>query len=305
MNEVKEYDVIVAGGGPAGVSSAIYSARKGLRVAIVAERIGGQVKETVGIENLISVPETTGNELANNLKTHLLRYPVDLLEHRKIEKVEVLGKQKIVTTSVGERFLAPALIIATGASWRKLNVPGEAEYIGRGIAFCPHCDGPFYKGKHVAVVGGGNSGIEAAIDLAGICSKVTVFEFMDELKADSVLQDRLKSLPNVEVFVSSQTTEVIGNGDKLTALRIKDRLVELDGVFVQIGLSANSSVFRDIVETNRPGEIMIDAHCRTNVTGIYAAGDVSTVPYKQIIISMGEGAKAALSAFDDRVRGII
>ena len=311
MNEVKEYDVIVAGGGPAGVSSAIYSVRKGLRVAIVAERIGGQVKETVGIENLISVPKTTGNELANNLKTHLLRYPVDLLEHRKIEKVEVVGKQKIVTTSVGEKFLAPALIIATGASWRKLNVPGEAEHIGRGVAFCPHCDGPFYKGKHVAVVGGGNSGIEAAIDLAGICSKVTVFEFMNELKADSVLQDRLKSLPNVEVFVSSQTTEVIGNGDKLTALRIKDRkteeerLVELDGVFVQIGLSANSSVFRDIVETNRPGEIMIDAHCRTNVTGIYAAGDVSTVPYKQIIISMGEGAKAALSAFDDRVRGII
>ncbi len=263
--EVKEYDVIVAGGGPAGVSAAIYSARKGLRVAIVAERVGGQVKETVGIENLISVPETTGNELADNLKTHLLRYPVDLLEHRKVEKVEVVGKQKQITTSVGEKFLAPALIIATGASWRKLNVPGEAEYIGRGVAFCPHCDGPFYKGKHVAVVGGGNSGIEAAIDLAGICSKVTVFEFMDELKADSVLQDRLKSLPNVEVFVSSQTTEVIGNGDKLTALRIKDRkteeerLVELDGVFVQIGLSANSSVFRDIVETNRSGEIMIDA----------------------------------------------
>ena len=309
--EVKEYDVIVVGGGPAGVSAAIYSARKGLRVAIVAERVGGQVKETVGIENLISVPETTGNELADNLKTHLLRYPVDLLEHRKVEKVEVVGKQKQITTSVGEKFLAPALIIATGASWRKLNVPGEAEYIGRGVAFCPHCDGPFYKGKHVAVVGGGNSGIEAAIDLAGICSKVTVFEFMDELKADSVLQERLKSLPNVEVFASSQTTEVIGNGDKLTALRIKDRkteegrLVELDGVFVQIGLSANSSVFRDIVETNRPGEIMIDAHCRTNVTGIYAAGDVSTVPYKQIIISMGEGAKAALSAFDDRVRGII
>ena len=221
--EVKEYDVIVAGGGPAGVSAAIYSARKGLRVAIVAERIGGQVKETVGIENLISVPETTGNELADNLKTHLLRYPVDLLEHRKVEKVEVVGKQKQITTSVGEKFLAPALIIATGASWRKLNVPGEAEYIGRGVAFCPHCDGPFYKGKHVAVVGGGNSGIEAAIDLAGICSKVTVFEFMDELKADSVLQDRLKSLPNVEVFVSSQTTEVIGNGDRLTALRIKDR----------------------------------------------------------------------------------
>ena len=309
--EVKEYDVIVAGGGPAGVSAAIYSARKGLRVAIVAERVGGQVKETVGIENLISVPETTGSELADNLKTHLLRYPVDLLEQRRIEKVELTGKDKLVTTSVGERFIAPALIIATGASWRKLNVPGENEYIGRGVAFCPHCDGPFYKGKHVAVVGGGNSGVEAAIDLAGICSKVTVFEFMDELKADNVLQERLKSLPNVEVFVSSQTTEVIGNGDKLTALRIKDRkteeerLVELDGVFVQIGLSANSAVFRDVVETNRPGEVVIDAHCRTNVTGIYAAGDVSTVPYKQIIISMGEGAKAALSAFDDRVRGVI
>ena len=309
--EVKEYDVIVAGGGPAGGSAAIYSARKGLRVAIVAERVGGQGKETVGIENLISVPETTGSELADNLKTHLLRYPVDLLEQRKIEKVELAGKDKLVTTSVGEKFIAPALIIATGASWRKLNVPGENDYIGRGVAFCPHCDGPFYKGKQVAVVGGGNSGIEAAIDLAGICSKVTVFEFMDELKADNVLQERLKSLPNVEVFVSSQTTEVIGNGDKLTALRIKDRkteeerLVELDGVFVQIGLSANCSVFRDIVETNRPGEIVIDAHCRTNVTGIYAAGDVSTVPYKQIIISMGEGAKAALSAFDDRVRGLI
>lgn len=308
---VKEYDVIVAGGGPAGVSAAIYSVRKGLRVAIIAERIGGQVKETVGIENLISVPETTGSELTDNLKTHLLRYPVDLLEQRKVEKVEIAGKEKWVTTSVGEKFIAPALIIATGASWRKLNVPGENDYIGRGVAFCPHCDGPFYKGKHVAVVGGGNSGIEAAIDLASICSKVTVFEFMDELKADNVLQERLKSLPNVEVFVSSQTTEVIGNGDKLTALRVKDRrteeerTVELDGVFVQIGLSANSSAFRDLVEMNRPGEIVIDTHCRTNVPGIYAAGDVSTVPYKQIIISMGEGAKAALAAFDDRVRGII
>lgn len=308
---VKNYDVIVAGGGPAGVSAAIYSARKGLRVAIVAERIGGQVKETVGIENLISVSHTTGSELADNLKTHLMQYPVDLLEHRKIESVEIIGKEKQVVTSVGETFSAPALIIATGASWRKLNVPGETEYIGRGVAFCPHCDGPFYKGKHVAVVGGGNSGIEAAIDLAGICSKVTVFEFMDELKADSVLQEKAKSLPNVEIFVSSQTTEVIGNGDKLTALRIKDRkteeerTMELDGVFVQIGLAANSAAFRDTVEMNRPGEIVIDAHCRTSVPGIYAAGDVSTVPYKQIIIAMGEGAKAALSAFEDRVRGVI
>lgn len=308
---VKSYDVIVAGGGPAGVAAAIYSARKGLRVAMVAERVGGQVKETVGIENLISVPETTGSQLSDNLRTHLLHYPVELLEQRKIEMVEVVGKEKLITTSVGEKLSAPALIIATGASWRKLNVPGESEYIGRGVAFCPHCDGPFYKGKHVAVVGGGNSGIEAAIDLAGVCSKVTVFEFMDELKADSVLQEKARSLPNVEIFLSSQTTEAIGNGDKLTALRIKDRqtekerIVVLDGVFVQIGLTANSSVFREVVELNRFGEIGIDTHCRTSVPGIYAAGDVSTVPYKQIVIAMGEGAKAALSAFDDRVRGVV
>ena len=201
--------------------------------------------------------------------------------------------------------------MATGASWRKLNVPGEADYIGKGVAFCPHCDGPFYKGKHVAVVGGGNSGIEAAIDLAGICSKVTVLEFMDELKADQVLQEKAKSLPNVEVFLHSQSLEVLGNGDKVTGLRVKDRktdaerVIDLDGIFVQIGLAANSGVFRDVVETNKPGEIVIDAHCRTNVPGIYAAGDVSTVPYKQIIIAMGEGAKAALSAFEDRMRGLI
>ena len=199
----------------------------------------------------------------------------------------------------------------TGASWRKLNVSGEAEYIGRGVAFCPHCDGPFYKGKHVAVVGGGNSGIEAAIDLAGICSKVTVLEFLDNLKADQVLQEKLKSLPNVEVFVNSQTLEVIGNGDKVTGIRVKDRTteevrtIELDGIFVQIGLMPNSGVFREVVDTNRMGEIAIDTYCRTNIPGIYAAGDVSTVPYKQIIIAMGEGAKAALSAFEDRMRGVI
>lgn len=306
----KNYDVIVVGGGPAGSSAAIYSARKGLKVAVVAERIGGQVKETVGIENLISVPETTGTVLADNLRTHLSCYPIDILEHRRVESVEILEETKAITTSAGEQLLAPAVIIATGASWRKLNVPGEADYLGKGVAFCPHCDGPFYKGKHVAVVGGGNSGIEAAIDLAGICAKVIVFEFMDELKADRVLQERLRSLPNVEVFCHSQTTEVVGNGEKLTALRIKDRktdeerLVSLDGVFVQIGLSANSGPFASVVETNRIGEIVIDTHCRTNVPGLYAAGDVSTVPYKQIIISMGEGAKAALAAFDDRIRGI-
>ena len=310
-NTVRSYDVVVLGGGPAGSSAAIYSARKGLKVAVVAERIGGQVKETVGIENLISVPETTGNELAGALKTHMERYPIDLFEHRKVEKVEIRGKEKAVCVSGGGEFIAPALIVASGASWRKLNIPGEAEYIGRGVAFCPHCDGPFYKGKHVAVVGGGNSGIEAAIDLAGICSEVMVLEFMDELKADRVLQEKAKSLSNVEIFTSSQTTEVIGEGGKVTGIRVKDRksgeerTIALDGIFVQIGLAANSAVLKKIVETNRTGEIVIDSHCRTNVPGIYAAGDVSTVPYKQIIIAMGEGAKAALSAFEDRVRGVI
>lgn len=192
-----------------------------------------------------------------------------------------------------------------------MNVPGEIDYIGKGVAFCPHCDGPFYKGKHVAVIGGGNSGIEAAIDLAGICSKVTVFEFLEELKADQVLQEKAKSLPNVEILVNSQTTEVVGDKEKVTGIRTKDRttgnerLFPLDGIFVQIGLAANSSAFKEIVATNRLGEIIIDAHCRTDIPGIYAAGDVSTVPYKQIIISMGEGAKAALSAFEDRIKGVL
>lgn len=307
----KKYDLLVIGGGPAGSSAAIYSARKGLKVALIAERIGGQVKETVGIENLISVPYTTGNQLADALRTHIQHYPIDLYEHRKVEKLTDSDQGKTLFVSGGEKFIAPAVIIATGANWRRLNVPGESEYIGKGVAFCPHCDGPFYKGKHVAVIGGGNSGIEAAIDLAGICSKVTVFEFLEELKADEVLQTKAKSLPNIEIFVHSQTTEVVGNHEKVTGLRVKNRttgeeqLIELDGIFVQIGLAPNSQVFQETVATNRAGEIIIDAHCRTNTTGIYAAGDVSTVPYKQIIISMGEGAKAALSAFEDRMKGIL
>lgn len=307
----KNYDVIIVGGGPAGSAAAIYTARKGLNVAVVADRIGGQVKETVGIENMISVSQTTGQQLALDLMAHMKDYPIDILEHRRIEKVELGDREKLLTTSTGEKLIAPAVIVATGASWRRLNVPGETEYIGRGVAFCPHCDGPFYKGKRVAVVGGGNSGVEAAIDLAGICSKVTLLEFADELKADQVLQDKVRSLPNVEIFMHSQTMEVLGNGEKVTAIRIKDRKteevrnIELDGIFVQIGLAANSGPFREVVDTNRPGEIVIDSHCRTSVPGIYAAGDVSTVPYKQIIISMGEGAKAALTAFEDRMRGII
>ena len=305
----REFDVLVLGGGPAGASAAIYSARKGLKVGVVAERIGGQVKETVGIENLISVPHTTGTQLADDLRTHLTTYPIELFENRRIELAELKGKEKRIEVKGGETFSAPAVIIATGAGWRRLNVPGEAEYIGRGVAFCPHCDGPFYAGKEVAVVGGGNSGIEAAIDLAGICKKVTVIEFLDNLKADQVLQEKARSLPNVTIITSTQTTEVIGNGEKVTSLRLKNRQngekhdLALDGVFVQIGLSANSQPFREMLEVSPIGEIKIDAHCRTNLPGVYAAGDVSSVPYKQIIIAMGEGAKAALSAFDDRMRG--
>ena len=307
----RTFDVVVLGGGPAGSSAAIYSARKGLKVAMVAERIGGQVKETVGIENLISVPYTTGNQLADNLRTHLTHYPIELFENRRIESVSLLGADKQIKVKGGEVFVAPAVIIATGAGWRRLNVEGEAEYIGRGVAFCPHCDGPFYAGKEVAVVGGGNSGIEAAIDLSAICKKVTVIEFMDELKADQVLQSKAHSLPNIEILTSTQTTKVIGNGEKVTAIQLKNRqngeehTLNLDGVFVQIGLSANSQPFAGDLEMTRIGEIVIDAHCRTNVPGVYAAGDVSSVPYKQIIIAMGEGAKAALSAFEDRVRGVI
>ncbi|MDR0385348.1 MAG: alkyl hydroperoxide reductase subunit F [Prevotellaceae bacterium] len=310
QTEIQSYDVIVAGGGPAGMSAAIYSARKGLNVAVIVEKTGGQVNDTVGIENLISVPYLTGVQLAGQLKAHALRCSVNLLEHRRVEKITGDSSRWIIWTSTGERYTAPSIIIATGASWRRLNVPGETEHIGRGVAFCPHCDGPFYKGKHVAVVGGGNSGIEAAIDLSGICSKVTVLEFTDRLRADTVLQNKAKSRDNIEITVNAQTTEVIGNGEKVTGIRVKDRdtgtekIIALDGVFVQIGLMANSGVFKDIVTTNRAGEIEIDARCRTGKQGIYAAGDVTNTPYKQIIIAMGEGAKAALSAFEDSLRSV-
>lgn len=309
--EEKHYDVLVVGGGPSGASAAIYSVRKGLKVAVVAERIGGQVKDTVGIENLISVPYTTGTELADHLRTHMSHYPIDILEHRSIERVDFSDTTKKLYVKGGEIYTAPAVIIATGAGWRKLGVPGESKYIGRGVAFCPHCDGPFYAGKPVAVIGGGNSGVEAAIDLAGICSKVTLLEFGEELRADGVLQDKARALSNVEIFTMSQTTEVVGNEEKVTGITVKDRrtgekrTIALDGIFVQIGLSANSAVFADAVERTPQGEIIVDAHSRTSVQGVYAAGDVTTVPYKQIIISMGEGAKAALSAFEDRIRGVI
>lgn len=309
--QTREYDVIVAGGGPAGSAAAIYSARKGLRVAVVGERVGGQVKDTTGIENLISVPLTTGTQLAADLKTHLGRYPIDVLENRMITHAELRDKMKTVYCQGGERFKAPAVIIATGAGWRRLGVEGESEHIGRGVAFCPHCDGPFFKGKHVAVIGGGNSGIEAAIDLAGICRQVTVIEFADTLRADAVLQEKAAAMPNIEIFKSMQTTRVIGDGKQVTAIEVRNRksdetsTIPLDGIFLQIGLAANSRPFADSLELTERKEIKVDAFCRTSLKGVYAAGDVTDVPYKQIIIAMGEGAKAALSAFDDRVRGII
>lgn len=303
----RAYDLIVIGGGPSGIASAIYSARKGLKVAVLAERIGGQVNDTTAIENIPSVEATTGTKLAADLRQHAQHYSIELLEGRRAESVFVEDDTKVVTTSLGERLTAPQLILATGASWRKLGVPGEAEHIGRGVAFCPHCDGPFFKGKDIAVIGGGNSGIEAAIDLAGICSHVTVLEFADTLRADDVLQDKAKSLPNVTIRTAVATKEVIGDGTKVTGLRIAPRdggaeeILALDGLFVQIGLAANTQPFTELVDLHR-GEIVIDERCRTSAPGIYAAGDCTTVPYKQIVIAMGEGAKAALTAFDDRIR---
>jgi alkyl hydroperoxide reductase subunit F len=304
----KTYDVVVLGGGPAGSSAAIYSARKGLKTALVAQRLGGQVQETVGIENLISVPYTEGRQLAADLEKHLRTYAVDVLDNRKVEQILDHGKQQELRLQGGEVLYADALILATGAKWRELGIPGEKDYMGRGVAFCPHCDGPFYKGKRVAVIGGGNSGVEAGIDLAGICAHVTLVEYADQLKADEVLVRNLRGLPNVTIVTNARTTEVVGNGQTVTALRYQDRSTEkvhevaLDGVFVQIGLVPNSAVAKHLVTTNRMGEIVIDERCRTSKPGIYAAGDVSSVPFKQIVIAMGEGAKAALTAFEDRIR---
>lgn len=296
-------DVAVIGAGPAGASAAIYSVRKGLKTALICERFGGQVQDTKGIENLIGVVYTEGPQLADQLNKHVLSYPVQLLEHRRVEKVD--KENKMIHFTSGEFLKANSIIVATGAKWRELNIPGEKDYLGRGVAYCPHCDGPYYKGKKVAVVGGGNSGVEAAIDLAGIVSEVVVFEYNDSLKADQVLVDKLKSIPNARIITSAKTQTVIGDGTKVTALEYQDRKTEkivtenLDGIFVQIGLLPNSQFIKDVVETNKFGEIIVDIKGRTSVKGIYAAGDVTTTPFKQIIIAMGEGAKAALAAYED------
>ncbi len=305
--ERREYDVVVLGGGPAGATAAIYTARKGLRTALVTENVGGQLRETLGIENMIGQRRTEGARLAADIAAHVGSYPIEVLEHRKVLRVTA-GDKKTVEVQGGERIEAPTLIVATGAKWRELGVPGEKEYLGHGVAFCPHCDGPFYAKRPIAVVGGGNSGVEAAIDLAGICSHVTLLEYADALRADEVLQKKLRSLPNVDVIASAKTKEIVGEGGKVTALVYEDRKsgetrrLALEGVFVQIGLSPNSAPVKDVVELNRFGEIVVDDRGRTSVPGIYACGDVATTPFKQIVIAMGDGAKAALGAFEDRMK---
>jgi len=301
--DLGEFDVAVIGGGPAGASAAIYSVRKGLKTVLIAEKMGGQVQETKGIENMISIPYTEGLHLTAQLNQHLGAYPVKVLEHRRVKNID--GK-KILLES-GEHLNASQIIIATGAKWRELNIPGEKEYLGRGVAFCPHCDGPYYKGKDIAVIGGGNSGVEAAIDLAGIVKSVVLFEYNDSLKADKVLVDKLCALPNARIITSARTKAVVGDGAKVNGLIYTDQKtkedvrVDLDGVFVQIGLLPNSHFVRGLVETNQFGEIVVDSKGHTSVKHIYAAGDVTTVPFKQIVIAMGEGAKVALTAFEDRM----
>ena len=301
------FDVLVIGAGPAGASAAIYAARKGIRTGIVAERFGGQVNDTLGIENLISVKHTEGPKLAAALEEHVKEYPVDIMKSVRAEKLEKKGDLVEITLNNGAVLKSRTVIIATGARWRNLNVPGEAEFKNKGVAYCPHCDGPLFAGKRVAVVGGGNSGVEAAIDLAGIAAQVTLFEFMPELKADKVLQDRLYSLPNVTVLKNVQVKEITGS-TKMEGITYIDRAtgeeqhLPMDGVFIQIGLVPNTEWLEGVLERTRMGEIVVDSRGATAIPGVFAAGDCTNSAYKQIIISMGSGATAALSAFDYLIR---
>jgi alkyl hydroperoxide reductase subunit F len=301
------FDVLVVGGGPAGAAAAIYSARKGIRTGIAAERLGGQLLDTVGIENFISVKETEGHRLATGLEQHVTTYDVDVMNSQRAEGLTV-GELIEVKLAGGAKLVARAVIIATGARWREIDVPGEREYRNRGVAYCPHCDGPLFKGKRIAVIGGGNSGVEAAIDLAGIVSHVTLIEFDAQLRADAVLTLKLLSLANVTVITGAQTSEVIGDGQRVIGLTYKERAggelrkLELAGVFVQIGLVPNTDWLKGTVKLSPRGEVEVDARGRTSVPGIFAAGDCTVVPYKQIVIAMGEGAKASLSAFDHLIR---
>ncbi|PSV97510.1 alkyl hydroperoxide reductase subunit F [Photobacterium iliopiscarium] len=313
LNDKAPFDVLVVGGGPAGASAAIYAARKGIRTGVVAERFGGQVMDTMSIENFISVKETQGPRLAASLEEHVKQYNVDIMNEQRVSNIVEAantddGYAHIYLES-GAMLKSRSVIISTGARWREMNVPGEQEYRNKGVAYCPHCDGPLFKGKRTAVIGGGNSGIEAAIDLAGIVEHVTVLEFADTLRADQVLINKAESLPNIDIITMAQTTEVVGDGTRVTGISYKDRNtdeikhIELAGIFVQIGLVPNTEWLKESAVTLTPrGEIEIGAYGNTNVNGIFAAGDVTTVPFKQIIIAMGEGAKASLGAFDYLIR---
>lgn len=302
------FDVLIIGGGPAGAGAAVYAARKGIRTGIVAERFGGQVADTMGIENYISVSETTGPKLVAAMQQHVNDYGVEVMTGQTVAKIERTEQAVRVELNNGGVLSSKTVILATGARWRKMNVTGEVEYNGRGVAYCPHCDGPLFKGKKVAVIGGGNSGVEAAIDLAGIVSHVTLLEFDSKLRADAVLQAKLNSLPNVTVITQALTTEVQGDGAKVTGLVYQDRATEqvhtlpLDGIFVQIGLLPNTDFLKGSIELSPRGEIEVNAKGETSMQGVFAAGDATTTPYKQIIIATGEGAKAALSAFDYLIR---
>lgn len=311
LNAKDPFDVLIVGGGPAGAAAAVYAARKGIRVGVAAERFGGQVNDTMAIENYISVLETDGPKFSAALEAQVRHYGVDIMNLHRAAKVlpaATTGGLVQVEMENGGTLQAKTVILSTGARWRNVNVPGEQEYKNKGVAYCPHCDGPLFKGKRTAVIGGGNSGIEAAIDLAGIVDHVTVIEFAEQLKADAVLVNKLNSLPNVTVHTNAQTTEITGDGSKVNGIRFKDRatgteqLLELEGVFVQIGLVPNTEFLKDTVELTKFGEIVVDAKGHTNVPGVFAAGDCTTVPYKQIVIAAGEGAKAALSAFDHLIR---
>lgn len=315
LDAKEPYDVLVIGGGPAGASAAIYSARKGIRTAIVAERFGGQVMDTLGIENFISVKETEGPKLVAALEEHVKLYDVEIMNLQRAVSLSEPGKHGSknnelieVKLESGATLKSKSVILATGARWKELNVPGEKEYRGKGVAYCPHCDGPLFKGKPVAVVGGGNSGVEAAIDLANFVGHVTLLQFDTELKADAVLQKKLRSLSNVTIITSAQTTEVTGDGTKMNGLTYTDRVtgqskhLAVDGVFVQIGLLPNSDWLKGTVNLSKFGEVEVNHHNATSLPGVFAAGDVTTTPYKQIIIAMGEGSKAALGAFDYLIR---